>query len=228
MDDLITGGPRIKLYTKENGNLKGDALVVYLRPESVQLAVDLLDDSPLRDNMNIHVQPAEFHHHQSAENSDNTTSKPLRREEWKKRMEMMNKRLDWGEDELKEQRALVKQLQNECIAIIKNMLPVSPAASLELEVEQDALEESSKFGECKVITMGDRGIIAVKYKNREAAKACVQKMHGRYYCRRKLEAHVHDGSFKIKNTRDTLTEEERLEEFSKWIEQDEKEEDAIY
>ena len=40
--------PRIKLYTDEAGNLKGDALIVYFRAESVDLAVQMLDDSQLR------------------------------------------------------------------------------------------------------------------------------------------------------------------------------------
>lgn len=40
--------PRIKLYTDDKGNLKGDALIVYFRAESVNLAVQMLDDSQLR------------------------------------------------------------------------------------------------------------------------------------------------------------------------------------
>lgn len=57
--------PRIKLYTDEKGNFKGDALIgrfecclicsaelilciVYFRPESVQLAIDMLDETDFR------------------------------------------------------------------------------------------------------------------------------------------------------------------------------------
>jgi HIV Tat-specific factor 1 len=47
-EEIDSGLPRIKLYTDESGNLKGDALVVYFRPESVQLAVQILDDSDFR------------------------------------------------------------------------------------------------------------------------------------------------------------------------------------
>lgn len=82
-----TGKPRIKLYTLTNSNsgggdddksksnghgggdggggqLKGDGLVCYLRPESVSLALDLLDQSPFRPLTHpsklIRVQKAEF------------------------------------------------------------------------------------------------------------------------------------------------------------------------
>lgn len=39
---------RIKMYTDEQGNFKGDALIVYFRAESVSLAIQMLDESQLR------------------------------------------------------------------------------------------------------------------------------------------------------------------------------------
>lgn len=36
------------MYNDDEGNFKGEALVVYFRPESVQLAIDMLDDSEFR------------------------------------------------------------------------------------------------------------------------------------------------------------------------------------
>lgn len=41
------GEPRIKLYYDESGIFKGDALVMYFKEGSVQLAVTLFDDSEL-------------------------------------------------------------------------------------------------------------------------------------------------------------------------------------
>lgn len=60
--DPLTSLPRIKLYRNEMNHLKGDALIIYLREESVQLACQLLDDTPLRfdDTENLRVQPAVF------------------------------------------------------------------------------------------------------------------------------------------------------------------------
>lgn len=40
--------PRIKMYIDDQGNFKGDALIVYFRAESVSLAIQMLDDSQLR------------------------------------------------------------------------------------------------------------------------------------------------------------------------------------
>lgn len=47
-EEIDSGAPRVKLYAHEDGSLKGDALVVYFRPESVQLAIQMLDDSDFR------------------------------------------------------------------------------------------------------------------------------------------------------------------------------------
>ncbi|KAL8701214.1 MAG: hypothetical protein Q9201_005038, partial [Fulgogasparrea decipioides] len=40
--------PRIKLYTDDDGNFKGDALILYFRAESVDLAIQMLDDTDFR------------------------------------------------------------------------------------------------------------------------------------------------------------------------------------
>lgn len=62
-EEIDHGKPRIKLYKNEDGKTKGDALVVYFRPESVKLAVQMLDDSDFRSGVEgtrIKVQPADF------------------------------------------------------------------------------------------------------------------------------------------------------------------------
>lgn len=47
-EEIDRGKPRIKLYTDESGNFKGDALIVYFRAESVDLAIQMLDDTDFR------------------------------------------------------------------------------------------------------------------------------------------------------------------------------------
>jgi HIV Tat-specific factor 1 len=47
-DGIDSGTPRIKLYTDGDGKPKGDALVVYFRPESVDLAINMLDETDFR------------------------------------------------------------------------------------------------------------------------------------------------------------------------------------
>ena len=61
-EEIDSGKPRIKLYTDDNGNFKGDALIVFFRGESVELAIQLLDDTELRlgDGSKMRVTVADF------------------------------------------------------------------------------------------------------------------------------------------------------------------------
>ena len=62
LEDPVKKLPRIKLYNGEDGIFKGDALVIYLREESVALACQLFDDTAFRFGSKtiIKVQPAVY------------------------------------------------------------------------------------------------------------------------------------------------------------------------
>ena len=47
-EEIDRGKARIKLYADDAGNFKGDALIVYFRAESVELAIQMLDDTDFR------------------------------------------------------------------------------------------------------------------------------------------------------------------------------------
>lgn len=47
-EEIDSGRPRIKLYTDANGHFKGDALIVFFKPQSVDMAIMLLDDTDFR------------------------------------------------------------------------------------------------------------------------------------------------------------------------------------
>jgi HIV Tat-specific factor 1 len=48
-EEIDSGRPRIKMYTDPaTGAFKGEALVVFFKPQSVDMAIMLLDDTPLR------------------------------------------------------------------------------------------------------------------------------------------------------------------------------------
>ncbi|KAK4111959.1 hypothetical protein N656DRAFT_733084 [Canariomyces notabilis] len=47
-EEIDSGRPRIKMYTDADGNFKGDALIVFFKPQSVDMAIMLLDDTEFR------------------------------------------------------------------------------------------------------------------------------------------------------------------------------------
>lgn len=56
-ENYETNMPRIKLYKNDDGEFKGDALVVYNRPESVRMAIDLLDETDFRPGQKLATGP---------------------------------------------------------------------------------------------------------------------------------------------------------------------------
>jgi HIV Tat-specific factor 1 len=94
--DPLTTKSRIKLYKDSEGNNKGDALVIYLREESVELACQLLDDTRLRpeEDRNMRVEPASFQQKEVLK-EEVQVDKKLKQ----KAFEKLNKMLDWDENE---------------------------------------------------------------------------------------------------------------------------------
>lgn len=83
-EEIDSGRPRIKMYTDEEGGFKGEALVVYFRPESVNLAVQMLDDSNFRLGVPgplgpMRVQPADFSFKSQQEAPTKTTMRDRRK-----------------------------------------------------------------------------------------------------------------------------------------------------
>ena len=54
--DVRTNKPKVKLYKDEDGNLKGDGLCTYMKIESVQLALTILDGSSIKPGQAIKVE----------------------------------------------------------------------------------------------------------------------------------------------------------------------------
>ena len=92
MDEILTGKPRVKLYQNDKGTLKGDALIVYLREESVNLALSILDESEIRPGNKIRVKEASFNKNSEGTTEANDSKKAkIDKDTWKKHMRKMKK-----------------------------------------------------------------------------------------------------------------------------------------
>lgn len=101
------GKPRVKLYYDDEGKFKGEALITYFKPDSVEIAIAVLDQSPLRIGTSkplMSVERAQFKEppadtstsvSQIAQESGGDASGPKQRsEEEKRRIKDRNRRLN--------------------------------------------------------------------------------------------------------------------------------------
>ncbi|KAI1501729.1 hypothetical protein F5X99DRAFT_190062 [Biscogniauxia marginata] len=241
-EEIDSGRPRIKLYTDEKGNFKGDALVVFFKPQSVDMAIMLLDDTDFRFTSSgltsgrMRVQAADssykkthYEREGGAENGEGknsnskdaggasssngsnsyitggTASKPRdkTREQDKqkiiKRTQKLDAKLaDWDDDDPYGGQ-LETNAPRDRVVTLRHMftlkeLDEDPAALL--DIKEDIREECAKLGPVTNVVLYDLeedGIASVKFRDPEAAQACVDLMDGRAFDGRTVRASIASG-----------------------------------
>ncbi|KAF9896325.1 hypothetical protein BX616_007678, partial [Lobosporangium transversale] len=226
------GVPKIKLYTDKEGRRTGEGLVSYLRPESVALAIDLLDDTEFRPGVErgrVRVQQAQFKEKEKPEQTKSTLSEDQKKKVQKK-YQKLEKKLDWFEDD----ENLVKAEKWNKVCILKHMFTLQELEAdptLLLDLKEDIREECEKVGEVTNVIIYDHhpeGVVSVRFKDKESAELCVRLMSGRYFAGQKVVAEIYDGHTKydVKKSKEELEQEEkqRLDRYAKWLESEEEKE----
>ncbi|KAJ5816023.1 Nuclear mRNA splicing factor-associated protein [Penicillium robsamsonii] len=244
-EELDTGKPRIKMYTDENGNFNGEALIVYFRPESVNLAIQCLDETDFRMGSHnpsgpMRVQAADFSYKREQDVQPKVTMSMKEKKKLKERAERLNKKLsDWGDDEAEETMKAMKAAEEaRRHVVLKPMFTLKeleddPLASI--EIQQDIRGECSKIGEVTKVVVWDgesEGVVTVRFVSSADARRCVQTMNGRFFAGNTVVAYIWDGEEKFNKyhpRRDTEgkmvdpldadnEENERLERYGDWLE----------
>lgn len=213
MKDPITEEYKVKLYKDREGNLKGDGLCCYLKKESVELAVRLIDETEVR-GYKLHVEAARF----ELKGAYDASKKKKKNKDYKKKLKQQQKQLDWRPEKQGDAR-----LRHEKVVIIRNMFHPSDFEEDPLvlnEYREDLRTECEKFGEVKKVILFDRhpdGVASVAFKEADQADACIQSFNGRWFGGRQLSALPWDGTTDFQVEETAREREERLKGWSSFL-----------
>ncbi|KAL2885311.1 Splicing factor U2AF-associated protein 2 [Ceratocystis lukuohia] len=224
-EEIDSGRPRIKMYTDVDGNFKGDALIVFFKPQSVEMAIMLLDDTDFRFTSagkpegRIRVQEADssykktkYEGKQDQQGGNKDAQAPTTRKNdqdrhkiIKKTQKLELKLADWDDDQYPPDKPVIKARWEKTV-ILSHMftlkeLEEDPTALL--DIKEDIRDECSKLGTVTNVILFDmepEGIVSVKFKEIEAAHACVRMMHGRNFGGQVVEAGLATGKEKFKQS----------------------------
>ena len=205
---------KVKLYKDSNGKNKGDALISFLREESVTMAVELLNETEIRPGFKIKVEKANFE--QRGDYKPRETYKLDNIHRFKNKTDM-NRMLGWNEEDNE------KGLR---IVVLKNMFEPKEFfedEGLRKDLELDIIEEcESNFGQVDKFLIYDEnpdGIVKIKFNTPAAAEKCIKELHQRYYNEKLIEAFYWDGKTDFaKFQEDISSQEKRIDEFGRWLE----------
>lgn len=219
--DPSTNKLKIKLYAEADGQLKGDGLCHYIRVESVDLALELLDGSDIR-GKKIKVQRAKFEMRGQYDPSLKPKKKKKDKEKLKK---MQEKLLDWRPEKMRGERS-----KHERIVIIKNLFTpelFDAEVHLIIDYQKDLSEECSKCGTVRKVVIFDRhpeGVAQVNMADPDEADLVVQMMDKRYFGKRQLTAEIYDGKTNYKIHETSEEKEKRLSNWNQFLEDESKKE----
>ncbi|CAB3407053.1 unnamed protein product [Caenorhabditis bovis] len=227
--DPRTNKPKIKLYRDENGDLKGDGRCCYIKPESVELACNILDGTLLNGKV-VKVEEARF---EMKGDFDPTKKKRKLTAAQKKRfMAQQNKIFEWQPEKPRNYRP-----PSDCTVIVKNLFTLEQMAknaALLLDLKEEMELSCQKYGTVKKVVVYDNhpeGVVSVTFTNTEESDMAVKFLNGRVVDGRKLSAELWDGKTKYKIQETEEDEERRRKEYEKYIsggaaESDDDEEDG--
>lgn len=232
IDQGTDGSKRIKMYTDDEGNFNGEALIVYFKKDSIKLAVDMMDDYWFRiedqSNGTIRVKEADFSYKRNKD-GDQIASKLTRKDKKaseRNRADLNRKLAEWSdnEEEVAETFAPKKNKWAKVVIVKKafTLAELDEDEAAYLDIKDDFRVEAEKHGSVTNVTLFDKeqdGVMTVRFREFEAAEKFRNATHGRWFDHRQLECTLAEDKPKFKKSargeEPDSDDDERLEKLTK-------------
>nr|WGM50008.1 HTATSF1 [Diplonema papillatum] len=182
--DPLTNTEKVKVYDR------GDGLVTFVRPESVDLAVQLLDGALFNEERHarVRVEPAKFEKKGDAyQPRQDLAAYDRQMKKAKKATE--SQQLAWKETDAD---------PNARTVAVKNVFhpdEIAEQPTVSNVIKQDMREECAKFGHVenvRVLPNSAEGVVLIRFKSFISAQDCIRKFDGRMYAHQPLKAYMWD------------------------------------
>eukprot|EP01083_Nonionella_stella_P025007 68871_1 len=194
---------------------KGNALITYHQAVSVKLAMDLLDETEIRNGYPVHVEVSHRRKKRKKKRKENGQN-----EETLKKLYGVESQLTWNDD-------IEATLPKLNWIVLQNVWTVTqrnewscPSPSFFEALEKEVLEEMNKIGpidKYELYEDNPKGIIRIKYKFSPHAAQCIKQMNRRYFDGNIIDCFYWDGTTEY-SVRETAQEQrQRFENFQKYM-----------
>jgi HIV Tat-specific factor 1 len=212
--DERTGELKIKIYKDNSNKPKGDALISFLREESVTMAIDMLNDTEIRPGNLIIVERAQFEQKGSYKPRDIRKTDNIHRYKMKTDVDRM---LGWNEED--DEKGLK-------IVVLKNLFDPREFAEdpglrndLEIDIQEECESNFGMIDRFMIFEEHPEGVVKIKFKTPLAAEKCIENLNHRYYNGKLIEASYWDGKTDYnKFHEDSESINKRVQEFGNWLE----------
>ncbi|KHN86507.1 HIV Tat-specific factor 1 -like protein [Toxocara canis] len=217
--DARTNKLKVKIYKDEDGRPKGDARCGYVKLESVDLALQILDGWNLDGNV-IHVEKAKFE--MKGEFDPSKKRRKLTAAQKKRFIDNQQRIFEWRPEKPRNYRPI-----SDCTVVMKNMFTMEQMmsnATLLMDLQEQARKACERFGVVKKVVVHDNnpeGVISVTFDNVEHSDLAVRSLNGRVVDGRKIEVSIWDGKTKYTIAETPEQREKRLALWQKFIDGDE-------
>ncbi|KAH7080456.1 hypothetical protein BKA63DRAFT_407249 [Paraphoma chrysanthemicola] len=227
IDQGADGNKRIKMYTDDEGEFNGEALIVYFKKDSIKLAIELLDDYFFRieeqNKGTIRVKEADFSYKRNKD-SEQIVSKMTRKDKKaseRNRADLNRKLAEWSdnEEEVAEVYAPKKNKWAKVCIVKKAFTPEELDEDLDAygDIKEDLEDGAKECGDFTKVTLFDKepeGVATIRFREFESAEMFREKNNGRFYAGRRLEVTIAEDKPKFRKSKRgevDSSDEERLE-----------------